>query len=62
MRLEKATTDSLYLPLNDYVISKKPGLYKIDKAENYSKITYGYSKNQISQMQIEGVIFNINRD
>lgn len=62
MKLEKVTSDSLYLSLNDYEISKKSRLYKIDKDENYSEITYGYSKNEISQMQKEGIIFDINRD
>ncbi|WP_133685585.1 hypothetical protein [Maribacter spongiicola] len=62
MRLEKVTSDSLYLSLNDYEISKKSRLYKIDKEENYSEVTYGYSKNEISQMQKEDIIFDINRD
>ncbi|WP_424002081.1 hypothetical protein [Maribacter sp. IgM3_T14_3] len=62
MRLMKVTSDSLYLSLNDYEISKKSRLYKIDKDENYSEVTYGYSKNEISQMQKEGIILDINRD
>ena len=60
MKLEKITSDSLYL--NDYEISKKSRLYKIDKVENYSDVTYGYSKSEMSQMQKDGIILEINRD
>ena len=62
MRLEKVTTDSLFLSLNDFEISKKSRIYKIDKDENYSEITYGYSKSEMIQMHKEGIIFDINRD
>ncbi|HDZ07059.1 hypothetical protein LCGC14_0473710 [marine sediment metagenome] len=62
MKLQKITSDSLYLSLNDYEISKKSRLYKIDKSENYSDVTYGYSKSEISQMQKDGIILEINRD
>lgn len=62
MRLEKVTTDSLFLSLNDFEISKKSRIYKIDKDENYSEITYGYSKSEMIQMHKEGIVFDINRD
>lgn len=62
MRLERITSDSLYLSLNDFEISKKSRIYKIDKDENYSDITYGYSKNEMTQMHKDGIIFDINRD
>ncbi|APQ16551.1 hypothetical protein [Maribacter hydrothermalis] len=62
MKLKKVTEDSLYLSLNDFEISKKSRLYKIDKDENYPEITYGYSKTEMLQMQKQGVILDINRD
>ena len=62
MKLEKITSDSLFLSLNDYEISKKSRLYKIDKEENYSEVTYGYSKTEMSEMQKDGIILEINRD
>lgn len=61
MRLEKITSDSLYLSLNNYEISKRSRIYKIDKDENYADVTYGYSKNEITQMYKEGIVFDINR-
>jgi len=62
MRLEKVTTESLFLSLNDFEISKKSRIYKIDKDENYSEITYEYSKSEMIQMHKEGIVFDINRD
>lgn len=62
MKLKKVTSDSLFLSLNDFEISKKSRLYKIDKEENYPDTMYGYSKHEIRIMQKEGVIFDIERD
>jgi len=62
MKLRKVTTDSLFLSLNDYEISKKSRLYKIEKEENYPETTYGYSKNEMKLMLAEGIILAIDRD
>ena len=62
MKLRNITNDSLFLSLNDYEIDKRSRLYKIDKEQNYPETTYGYSKVEITLMQAEGIILEINRD
>ncbi|TVZ15264.1 hypothetical protein JM81_1489 [Maribacter sp. MAR_2009_72] len=62
MKLVSITQDSLFLSLNDYEISKRSRIYKIDKPENYPDTYFGYSKHEISLMEKDGTILEINRD
>ena len=62
MKIRKVTADSLFLSLNDYEISRKSRLYKIEKDENYPETIYGYSKSEMKQMKQQGIILNIARD
>ncbi len=62
MKVSKVTTDSVFVQLNDYEISRSSKLYKIEKDENYSEYTYGYSIDEIKSMYGEKIIIDINRD
>jgi len=46
MKIRRVTEDSLFLSLNDYEINQISRLYKIEKDENYSEDTYGYSRSE----------------
>lgn len=61
MKVIEVTSDSLFVSLNEYEISKSSRIYKIDKAENYPDILYGYSKKEIKDMYQTGEIFDIIR-
>ena len=61
MKLKRITSDSLFLSLNNYEIDKRSRIYKIDKTENYPETTFGYSKREISLMEKNGIILEINR-
>lgn len=53
--------DSIFVSPNEYEISKMSKMYKIDKSENYSNLSYGVSINKIKEMYDSGEIFDINR-
>ena len=55
------TKDSVFITQNEYEISRKSKLYKIDKPENYSDWSYGISMNDLKEMYDSGEIFDINR-
>jgi len=61
MKITSVTNDSIYFVLNDYEISEKSAIYKIDKASNYTTYMEGYSKEEITSLYNDNTIFNIDR-
>ncbi|AIY13239.1 zinc-ribbon domain-containing protein [Cellulophaga baltica] len=62
MKVIEVDTDSVFIALNDFEISKASRIYKIDKPENYPDVVYGFSKQEITAMYSSGKIFDINRE
>ena len=62
MKIAKVTTDSVFVQLNDYEISRSSKIYKIDKEKNYADTIYGYSIDEIKSMYDEEIIIDIDRD
>ncbi|MCC5918621.1 MAG: hypothetical protein JJU02_14965 [Cryomorphaceae bacterium] len=54
--------DSIFFSPNEYVINKVSQIYKIDKPENYSEMSFGLSKLNVKKMIDSGDIFNVKRD
>lgn len=61
LKVIRLSNDSVFVAPNDFEISKKSGIHKIDKPENYPESTYGISKNELKKMYDSGAIFEINR-
>jgi len=61
LKVVSVTNDSVFVSPNEYEISKMSKIYKIDKSENYSNLSYGISNNKIKEMYDSGKIFDINR-
>lgn len=62
MKVIKVTTDSVYVVYNDYEIDKKSSINKIDKDENYTTEYDHFSKEEISTLYTENMIYAIDRD
>lgn len=61
LKVTQINGDSVYVSPNDYEITKKRGMYKIDKDENYPDYSYGIAKSELQKMYDEGDIYDINR-
>lgn len=61
MKIMSVSQDSVFVSPNEYEINKITKLYRIDKPENYSKLSYGISKNELKEMYDSGEILDINR-
>ena len=61
LKVVSVTNDSVFVSPNEYEISKMSKIYKIDKPENYSDVSYGISNSKIKEMYNSGEIFDINR-
>ena len=61
LKVVSVKNDSIFVSPNEYEISKMSKMYKIDKSENYSNLSYGVSINKIKEMYDSGEIFDINR-
>ena len=62
MKINKITTDSIFVIYNDVSIDKKSKTYKIDKPENYNTEFDGYSKTEIKSLFANGTIYDVDRD
>lgn len=62
MRVTEVTTDSVFVVFNDYEIDRKSQIYKIDKTENYTTETDGYSKEEITSLFKTKFIFEVDRN
>lgn len=61
-KLQDITPDSVVVIFNAYEVNKLSGLYKIDKAENYSdSLLYTLSRGELHTMFEAGEILDINR-
>ncbi|WP_298547027.1 hypothetical protein [uncultured Aquimarina sp.] len=61
LKVTAVSKDSVFVAPNEYEISKKSRIYKINKPQNYSKLSYGISKNRLKEMYSSGEILDINR-
>jgi hypothetical protein len=61
LKVVEVTRDSVFVAPNDYEISRKSKVYKIDKEENYDDEVYGISKADIKEMHSSDEIFGIDR-
>ncbi|WP_299314284.1 zinc-ribbon domain-containing protein [uncultured Aquimarina sp.] len=61
LKVTSVSKDSVFVSPNEYEISKKSRIYKINKSENYSEFSYGISKARLKEMYESGEIFDINR-
>ena len=61
LKVMAISTDSVWVAPNEFEISKRSRIYKIDKPKNYLKITYSISKNKLKKQYDTGVIFDVNR-
>ncbi len=61
MKVVKVSKDSVFVSPNEYEISRRSKIYKIDKPKNYSQSSFGISRDKIKKMYDTGEIFDINR-
>lgn len=61
LKVISVSKDSVFVSPNEYEISKKSRIYRINKPENYSELSYGISKSKLKEMYHSGEIFDINR-
>ncbi len=61
LKVVRISSDSVFVSPNEYEITQMSKLYKIDKSENYSELSYGISKINLNDMYDLGDIFDINR-
>lgn len=61
LKIKSVTQDSIFVIQNDYETDKKRGVSDIDKAKNYTTVTYSIGKNQIKKFFDEGLFYDINR-
>lgn len=61
LKVVSVTNDSVFVSPNEYEISRMSKIYKIDKPENYSGVSYGFLNSKIKEMYDSGEIFDINR-
>lgn len=61
LKVVNVSNDSVFISPNDYEISRKSKIYKIDKPENYSETSYGISRSKLKEMYDSGDIFDVNR-
>ena len=62
MKVVQVTKDTLFMSLNDYVISKSSDIDQIDEAENYPDKVYGIARQELEKMKTDGDILQIDRD
>lgn len=62
MKVTAVTNDSIFVVYNDYEIDRKSKIYKIDKTENYTTETDGYSKEEIKLLFEQEFIYEVDRD
>jgi len=61
LKVTEVSKDSVFVCPNEYAIGKVSKIYKIDKSENYSKMSYGISKDRIKEMFETGDILGVKR-
>lgn len=61
LKVINVSNDSVFVSPNEFEINKRSRIYKIDKPENYSELSYGISRNKLKEMYDSGEIFDVNR-
>ena len=61
LKVIAVTNDSVFVSPNEYAINRISKIYKIDKPENYSELSYGIGKDRLKEMYESGDVFDINR-
>lgn len=61
LKVTRVTGDSVFVIPNDFEVSKRSQIYKIDKPENYKSLSYGISKVHLNERYHSGDIFDIKR-
>ncbi len=61
-KVDKVTSDSIYVTFNDQEIEKKNETKVIDKPENYTTDKYTYTKKDLLIMQAQDTIYEIDRN
>ncbi len=62
LKVAEVTYDSIYVYPNTYESSKRKGVRKIDKEDNYALFTLAYHRSEIQAMYDERDIYSIDRD
>jgi len=60
-KVQEVFADSLYIVPNEYEISNRSKVYKINKPENFSQSLYSIPRARVEEMYHSGEIFNILR-
>ncbi|WP_103069149.1 zinc ribbon domain-containing protein [Aquimarina sediminis] len=61
LKVIDVSNDSVFVSPNEYEINRKSKINRINTPKNYSKSSYGISKNELKKMYDSGEIFDINR-
>ncbi len=61
LKVISISEDSVFVSPNEYEITKISKIYKINKPENYSEISFGISKDELKRMYYSRQIFDVNR-
>ncbi len=61
LKVIEVSKDSVFVVQNNYEISKRTKISKIDKPENYTESPFGISKEQVAKMYEEKDIYDIRR-
>lgn len=62
LKIDRVTSDSIFVFENQYEINKVTKIYKIDKPENYSEVSYGIPRVSLEGMLNGGDIISIDRE
>ncbi len=62
LKVDRVTSDSVFIFENQYEINRISKIHRIDKPENYYNISYGISRAELKAMHTSGEIMSIDRD
>ena len=60
-KVAQISEDSVFLFPNEFEITKRSKVYKIDKAENYSDSALGFTRQEILDFYDSGYIYDVDR-
>ena len=61
MKVDSVSTDSVYVLLNEYEVTKRSGIYKVDKEENYYFVALPMHKSKLQELFNNGEIYDVDR-
>lgn len=62
LKISEIKNDSVFVIFNDYEIDKRSKIYKIDKDQNYTSDSEGYTKSELKDLFNKGIIYDIDRN